>query len=65
MSKAQKGADRGARDRSRVHVLVPLTEPERIAIKHRALDQRCSVGAIVRAALGLEGEGPPREKRAM
>jgi hypothetical protein len=46
-----------------VHVLVPLTEEERITLRHQALDQRCPVGVIVRQALGLSAEAPQRERR--
>ncbi len=59
-AKASEG-DRGTRC---VHVLVPLTEEERIALRHKALDRRCPVGVIVRQALGLSAEAPQRERRA-
>jgi len=46
-----------------VHVLVPLTPEERIALRHQALDARCPVGVIVRQALGLSAEAPTREPK--
>ncbi|HEY2386071.1 MAG TPA: hypothetical protein VGK30_03855 [Candidatus Binatia bacterium] len=46
-----------------VRVLVPLTVEERIVLRHKALDQRCPVGVIVRQALGLSADAPTREPR--
>jgi len=37
-------------------LVIPITERERIALKHKALDRRCSVGAMARRALGLPAE---------
>lgn len=36
-----------------VHVVVRLTDAERRALHHRAIDARCSLGMLVREALGL------------
>lgn len=57
-SKARKTVAGGC-----VRVLVPLTVEERIVLRHKALDQRCPVGVIVRQALGLSADAPTREPR--
>lgn len=36
-----------------VHVVVRLTDAERRALHHRAIDAGCSLGMLVREALGL------------
>lgn len=63
MTRVQRA--QGKRQRSRVLLQVPLTEIERRALKHQAIDEGRTVGEVVRVALGLPATIDVREGAAM
>ena len=49
----KRKAQRGDGARRKVHLLLPFSEAEKGALKHRAVDARCSLRELIRKDLGL------------